>query len=463
MIDRTLSQQSSAPGICRSFGGWNSSATGHDPFQTTGYCFWRFLALIVGAAASGSVLTPVSAQDAVARETGAAIAADLFQFPPATPERQIAAATIAQQLDRFDDARAFLRQLIDRQLTDNEIRSLRKKLGAATFLNLSLDARMQPEARELLGLINAASRTETKSAEQLQSLVQDLNQPGATATDAVSGLLAAGDAAVPALLAADPQSVAGRVATDLLESHARDFREGLLGQMESSDDATRIRILSLVGSTADPRIALRLLRWQFSPGGDPAVSETSRSTIRRLDSSLPDATTAADAAELLCGHASELMLQSGERFSRLDESAAVRELTGMNPRAETLAEAALLLQDALTMDPNHVVSRRMAFVAECAATDTSMGAVATAAAGKSAEEILAALDTALELNHPAAAIELLRGLGSISAGQPDVQDAGRILRASLNSPDPRVRLLTANLAHNQLPVEVSRSAVSRTM
>ena len=463
MIDHILSQQSSALGVCRSFCGWTSSAPGHDQFRMTGCCSWRFVALIVGAAVSGSALTPVSAQDAVALETGAAIAADLFQFPPATPERQIAAATITQQLDRFDDARAFLRQLIDRQLTDNELRSLRQKLGAATFLNLSIDARMQPEARELLRLINAASQAEAPTAEQLQSLVQDLGQPGAKATDAVSSLLSAGDAAVPALLAADPQTVAGRVATDLLESRARNFRGGLLAQMESSDAATRLRILRLLGSTADARIALRLLRWQFSPGGDPAVSEASRSAIRRLHSSLPDATTAADAADLLSGKASELICQSGERFSRLDESAAIRELIGMNPRAEALAKAALLLQDALAIDPSNVATRRMAFVAQCAAADTSMGEAATAAADKLPEEILAALDTALELNHPAAAIELLRGLSRVSAGQLDLTVAGRVLRASLNSPDPRVRLLAGRLVNDQLPVEVSQSAVSRTL
>jgi len=418
---------------------------------------------LVGAAVAGSALTPVSAQDPVAPDTGAAIAADLFQFPPTTPERQIAAATITQQLDRFDDSRAFLRQLIDRQLTDNELRSLRQKLGAATFLNLSIDARMQPEARELLRLINAASRAETRTGEQLQSLVQDLGQPGRTATDAVSGLLAEGDAAVPALLAVDPLTAAGRVASDLLASRARLFRAGLLARMESSDTATRIRIIRLLGSTADPRIALRLLRWQFSPGGDPAVSEAARSAIRRLHSALPEATTTADAADLLSGHASELIRQSGERFSRLDESAGIRELIGMNLRADALAKATLLLQDALTMDPGNAAARRMALVAECAAVDTSMGAAATAASDKALEDILAALDTALELKHPAAAIELLRGLGSASARQPDVQDAGRVLRASLNSPDPRVRFLAARMAIDHLPTEVSRSAVSRTL
>ncbi len=456
MIDQPVS------GLLSSMSGRNAES--HDSQRGSVFRsrFSQLLGIMAGAALSCFSSDVTSAQEPAAEST-TAVAGDLFQFPPATPARLVEAAKITQQLDRFDDARAFLRHLIERQLTDDELRGLRRELGVSSFVDLNTDARLQPEARELLGLINAASRQEPLNTDQLKILVQELGQPEYAAADAVSRLFAAGDAAVPALLAADPQTAAGRVAAELLQSRTRQFRAGLLAQMAASDAATRIRIINLLSSTADSEIALRLLRWQFDPHGEDAVSDAARSAIRRLRLSLEAPTSATEAADLLTGNAGQLIEASGARFTRLEGTAAMRELTGADPRAEALANASLLLQDALVVDPDNRSTRRMILVADCAAASPSMNAEATVAEGKAPDEILAALDSALELNHPAAAIELLRGLSRVADAQFDLTEAGRVLRLALNSPDMRVRLFAAHLAKNQLPVEVSQPAVARTL
>ena len=296
-----------------------------------------------------------SSASSSAQNSSDQIAADLYQFPPKTPADLMEAARVTQSLDRVADSRAFLRHLLDLQLGENELRALRNLLGPGPFLDLRRDVRLRPESEELLAAVNAAINTKSWSAQELQDLVQAVGTPGTVGINAASELLAIGDNAIPVLLAADVQTPSGRAANQILERNARPLRFGLLQQMDQANHSMQVRLIKLLENSDDSEVALRLLRWQFEPSTDPAVSSAARDAVRRISDFQIAVETNTEAAHLLTVKAENLLKESGSRFSVLDEPAFIRELTWHNLRTDAIKNATLLLSDASAIDPRQRV------------------------------------------------------------------------------------------------------------
>lgn len=411
--------------------------------------------LAIAVTALAMVYSQAAAQD------GERIAADLYQFPPASPAELMKAARITQQLDRTGDARAFLRQLLELKLTDDELQALREELGPAPFLDLRKDARLRPESEQLLKIVNAASLSQTRSAQELQDEVKKLATPGSPGARVVTDIVASGEDAIPALLAVDVQTPSGTIANQILVRYARPLRAGLLKQLDGADPAVQVRVLRLLSNTADSQLALRLLRWQFDPAVDSAVSESARVAIEMLSGAESEAATGREAAEILLRKAEAELKEAGTRFSFLNEPPLIRDLTGRNLRAAAVKNAAGLLADAAIVDPPNQRVKIVALVAQCAALDPSLNAEASVVAGRPAEELIVGLKAALELN-PEAAIEFLRALQSVLPNETDFIEAGMVLREAIMNPDARVRFLAASIA-DSLHGEVSASAVSQSL
>ena len=168
--------------------------------------------------------TDTNSESATASAASIAIAPDLYQFPPSTPEELLRAARTTLRFDRVGDSRAFLRRILELQLGDTELTELRRKAGIDVFLELRQDSRLQPEAEQLLKSINAASKAKTRSAEELTEFVKNLSVPGSVGENAATELLTAGDAAVPVLLNADESTEAGQLANKLLSTQAASLK-----------------------------------------------------------------------------------------------------------------------------------------------------------------------------------------------------------------------------------------------
>ena len=112
------------------------------------------------------------------------------------------------------------------------------------------------------------------SSTQLQELIQALATPGDAATQAAVTLVASGNGSAAALLAADLNTPAGKVADQLLKTHAREMRHGLMTELSLASPTGRFRIVQLLSGTADPNIAPGLLRWQFDQESGPLVPVT---------------------------------------------------------------------------------------------------------------------------------------------------------------------------------------------
>lgn len=424
---------------------------------------------ILGAAAIWTVLSLVlppiaSAQDAPPDSTNpTAVAADLFQFAPESLSELIEAARITQKLDRTEDAKAFLKQILDSQPGETELRALRQEIGIGPLLDLRRDPRLFPQAEQLLSAVNSASHSVTYSPQELQEFVQALGARDSASDNAISALVASGDDAIPVLLAADLKSPAGKVANEILMAHARDLRSGLLKLLDSSDASTRVRILQLLSGTADPTLAIRLLRWQFDPQGDENVSTAARDAISRLSHAQLEAGTASEAAEILIEEAETLIHNAGVRFSSLDQPASLQSLIPANHRSDALANAKVMLTDALIADPENAGAKNLMLVSNCAGTDPSIAVKATAAAGVTSEELLLGLVTALDLPSPVAAVEFLRALRDVDPSQTDLDEIGIALRQAVRSPDARVRHLASGIVRRQFPVEVSATTISQSV
>ena len=404
------------------------------------------------------------AQDEPAAQT--TIAGDLFQFPPETPDRILEAAVITHKLNRQDDARRFLRKLLDQQLGEAELRALRQRAGAGPFLELSGDRKLQPEARELLLAVNAASRPQLLSSTQLQELIQALATPGDAATQAAVTLVASGNGSVAALLAADLNTPAGKVADQLLRTHAREMRHGLMTELSVAGPAGRFRVVQLLSGTADPNIAPGILRWQFDPESDAATREAAANAVERLAKGSLTAETAADASELLTQRGAELLKSAAGRFTLVREPAVIQEQTGRDRRAELLSDATLCLTDAVALDASNSRASSLLLVAKCAVTDSSLAAAPSVAVGQALPDLAAALVAALEIDEAHAGIELLRGmkLGDYSAITAEIREpVERALKIAVDSPDPRIRMLACDVAIHVAHTDMSSAAIKRTL
>lgn len=429
--------------------------------------FFNCLPRILAAAGASTVLFAVASQPAMGQEADSvpagAIAGDLYQFPPTTLSELADAARITQKLDRADDARAFLKQILNSQPSEEELRALKQQVGITLFIELRRDPRLLPESEQLLKAVNSANLSAPLPAGELQALVQSLGQQGIVAVRAATELIASGDDALPALLAADVNTPSGRVADKILQEHARDLRGGLLTQLDSSDDSARVRILKLLSGTADREMAIRLLRWQFDPKSDELVSMAARDAISRLSRSELRAETVSEATKILIDEAEKLIRTASERFPASGQSTAVDKLSGRQPRTESLNNARTMLADALRLDPQNETANILTNVVNCEATSPQLTAEASVAAKLSSQELWNGLAVALELRTPIAAIEFLRGIRAAVTEPSDYEKAGAILRHAMISPDARIRHMAADLVRRKWPSEARAGSVLQTV
>jgi hypothetical protein len=428
--------------------------------------FIRFLSVCLAACSPATLLLEFPAlgfaQDEPAPST--TIAGDLFQFPPTTPDQILEAAILTRDLARLDDSRRFVRTLLDLKLSDPELRALRQRIGAGPFLELSGDRKLLPEARDLLLAINAASRSETMSSTELQKLIDTLAPASEAATQAAIALIANGENSVPALLAVDPETPTGRVADQLLGRHARDMRHGLMTQLHVADSPGRVRILKLLAGTADPDIAIDLLRWQFDPESDAEIRAAAAAAIEQLSHGTMTAVDATNASDLLTHRGLALLTIAAGRFTQIREPAIVDELTSGDLRSKVLSDAVRCLTDAVALNAENRRAVSLLLVARSAGTNSSLSEAASVAAGQTISDLSIALTAALEIGEARAGIELLRALRSSDSSAIDSEASivfKNALKEAVNCVDPRVRFLACRVADEITDTDISTVAINR--
>lgn len=393
---------------------------------------------MVGWVASG--IAPLPAADDLRYSPAGDGATSLFQFPPNTPEQLLDGARIAIGLDRPADARGFLRQLIERDAQAPEMLALRRQFGLATLIDLRRDARLQPEAGQLLKQMQSALPQLT--AADLNDRIELLGSGLAAAEDAQFDLMVAGPQTLPLLLARTPSTPSGRGAARLLETLAFDWRHDLVNLLPSADSPTSLRIYELLAGSAAHDLHEILLRQQFT-ATEPAEAAAARAALSRLarGAQLPE--TAAAAADSLLNRAERFLSASAARVAAPDPaSAAAGQPADERP---PLKQASLLIEHALAIQPAH--PRGVLLQQLAAAAGPAENTAAGDTGSQSPAQQLSVLEAALELDQTTAAITLLKSLDPGTLNTKDlVRPAGTVLRKSLASPDARIRTLAAAIA-----------------
>lgn len=413
--------------------------------------------LLTGIAVTSLTGQPVAAQDL--SQPGVAGTFRLFQFDPATPEELLRGIRIAQQLDRITEARAWLRQLSERDPQSPELVALRREAGLATFVGFATDRRLQPEAGTLLTTMRLA--LPQLSSAELTERATRLGTPGRTRDDAVLDLLAAGDASLPVLLAVPANTPAGDVAADLLEQWSVDFRAGLLELLSATDSANQVRILNLLGRTRRSELTFRLLRWQHA-GGSAEVREAAGVAIQRLHGTAL-ANTADEAIEILLMQAEKALHAAGQRQSSTKLS-PVTVTVDSRLFPGNLQQAVSLISDALAINPEHTAGLLLQFVATAAAVPPEHSKDPSVTADESDEMLLAALAKSLDLEQGAAAVECLKELSRRSLSNSQASTPEEVLGRAVKSADARVRILASTVIRARgLNPPGARTGVLRTL
>lgn len=412
--------------------------------------------VVVGSVSCGlsAVLwsSPAQAQDPATSDTGSA--SSVFQFPPTTADGIVDAVQITRKLDRPGDARKFLAELIQKSGSP-ELSELRLHRGLAIFIDFNSDVRLQPEARELLKIMQTA--LPQRSQEELASFLQQLGKNDSAAKRAELELITAGEASVPVLLTGDPATPSGKVAQGILETYARDLRFELLRQLPTSDPSTQIRILNLLQGTSDPELAVRLLRYQAA-SDDPSVQSAAAAAIQTLSRGR----IAGDDKE----QALVILLESIESLLRRNGAQAIEippaEVSEVPVKPELLQKAEALIEDALAISATDARVLRLQTLLQLASTSPRLAADPTVAAALSQENLLDQLKLSLRLEVPVASVECLRAMLLLDGSGTQQTAAGQILRQALESSDARVRGLAAILVRRGWPVS-RKTAVERTL
>lgn len=398
----------------------------------------------------GDALTP-------ANSDARPIAADLFQFAPTEPEDLLRAARTTQRLDRVDDAKAFLRRFLELELPETDLRVVRELVGANELLALRMDRRLSPEGERILKLLNSAAASKQVTIEQVQEAATKIAADGFAGTDARADLLAAPDLAAGVLLKMTSESPEGRIAESLLSEHISIFQRPLLTvlQTEELDSATQVRALQLISQSADPAMADRVLRFQFSES--PEVAIASRKAIRLLNPRLTDIDSRDAVTDYLIQRSQQLLKDASGRFTSLRPTSTMRDLKEEDPRVKAVRTASELLADAALISPENTQAKDLSLIAGLTAMQTTIDETVTT------EALISSLESAMEVDASIAATELLKSLSTRTLSASDLESANPVLVTALKNADPRVRCAAALMAQHEPGFLVSASQVGRTL
>jgi hypothetical protein len=379
----------------------------------------------------------VSAQDSVEEEDSSN---DLFLFAPETPEQLVQAVVIAQRVGRPFVAQRYMRQLVNPLPVTEDLIALRKRFGIGFFLDLYSQQDLQPEAKQLLAAINDASVQSVPSELRVQQLLEQPGDDPRSRAASILEILSANNTAVPALLAADPATAAGRLANTLLITHARDYRHGLFDQLAHSEDVDRIRILKLLGTVADMQLIDGLLRWQFGHDVSPDVSQRAAATIAALAMGTKIPSSREDAVATLSDRIHSLLRAASTRFGTQDIAADQSRLPSDPERTAMVERARSLAEDLVVITQGNETSLVLQLTTTLAAKQDVQARDVLAA-----NLLDAALQTSMAANQHAATIEALQLMKARFEDNPDNLPDGKTLVEALVSSDVRVRIAAGAL------------------
>ena len=235
----------------------------------------------------------------------------LFLFEPTDLEGYIESARLALGLGREDRSQQYLAGAVDLQPSDGDLLNARAAFGVGQFLEFAANPNLQPEAGELLALVNQATRQTRPEPEEIANLLPDLAGPDDAVKAAYQRILLADDRAALPLLDVAADAPERQRATTILQRNIRRYRFALTEAFAGATPAGQTQILNMLSTSGDSRLLPYLLPGAFSD------EQTVRSAYDRAEAALSPSTALprkpSSAANLLIQHLIEA-LQTADRL-----------------------------------------------------------------------------------------------------------------------------------------------------
>jgi len=204
---------------------------------------------------------------------------------PTAPEALFDAVVLMIDLERPNLAHGYLKQLLQQNPPDAALLRMRDKHGAASFLELSNDGRLQPEATELLNRMNAAFRRYATDPTRVDQLIANLSGDPQERQIAIFSLRATGPVAIPRLLqvvAADGSAQKRDTILYAISRMGRPVVPALLGAVESPDERVRSVAIDALGLLGDESVTPWLWYPAFAENSEPGIRQASRRALARI-------------------------------------------------------------------------------------------------------------------------------------------------------------------------------------
>ena len=396
----------------------------------------------------------------------------LLQFVPGSAGGLAEAAQIAEQLHRSSDARQYLRTLLNAQPGQTELQQLRSRYGVGVFLQFNANPDLQPEARELLNAINQASRVFAASDARLRELAAKLGTDGSDAASMIVEILSAEDRAAVPLLELDQASAQGQVAQKVLEQHARSMRRGLLAAIPAAADDGRQRIIRLLATTADSRMALHLLRWRFADDVSADTQNVAEQAIERLwkagglvISRTHPPVNGSEAVAILHDQIRMDLENAAYQFPVTSVDGVAESPLSSEDRAALLLTARNHAEDAALIRSGDVVSEALLLICQLGTQPVAPCSVDPMDSDASLEVLTAALSESLQTRSVSASQQILQMLigRADSDGLSNSADVLQAVKRATQSSDPRVRLVAGYLQIRGGLVALNPTTVKRSV
>lgn len=206
-----------------------------------------------------------------------------FVVEPQGQEELFDAIALSVRLARPRLAQQYLMKFLATNPNDDAILKLRDKHGPAIFLKFSNIEELQPQGKQLLDRVNAATRRRGVDPDQLNKLITALAGTPAEQRVAVATLRGAGPSVVPVILKKMEDEPANRsVYLASMIRLGRQIVPPLLGALNAPSADIRLGAIEALGYMQDERLLPYLWGPAYDPQASPGTRLTARDALKRI-------------------------------------------------------------------------------------------------------------------------------------------------------------------------------------
>lgn len=384
----------------------------------------------------------------------------LRESNPKTADQLIRAASAVLDFGRPDECKRYLEKFVASKFPEADLIDLPTKHGTSFFLEISLNAKVQPEGAQVADQVLLAARKFAEDPARLAELVRTLNDPNPEAVgSALTRLDQAGPALVGPLLAAlaDPSRAAEHPQLYAAMAELRGTTEApLIGVLAAAPEPQRIVAANVLGQIESRNAVRHLFEPAYAPTTSPPLRAAADRALRKIMGVAP---RQHDAEGYLFRQLTQI--RNGEHPFQVDpdnntvvwqwDAAKSAPVARVFPLEDAIRQLnARLATDLYRIRPDHIEYQQLRLLHHLEFAKAMAGianplppAVLTIAKEAGVDLVADVLAMAMDQRLHAAAIAATEVLGEIGSPQLLASDGPGVLAKALTHADRRIRLAAA--------------------